>query len=107
MSDLGHHSTIYHFTNSKVVYYKWAHKVIQPWGESISMQCKQCGVLQEWLPATLEGGTYSYECRNMKCRYDGEDQALEAHSFTVQHSANCQLLHSKRQSLTAWLKFAV
>ena len=88
MSDLGCHSTIYHFANPKVVYYTWAHKVIQPWSESILMQCEQCGVLQELSPAMWEGGTYSYECHNTKCGYDGEDWALKAHSFMVQHPAN-------------------
>ncbi|KAH0827762.1 hypothetical protein J3R83DRAFT_3373 [Lanmaoa asiatica] len=65
MSELGHHSSIIHFVNGKVIQYVWAHKTIQPWGQHISMQCNQCGVLQEWTGMHMEDGSYSYEsCPN-------------------------------------------
>ncbi|KAN0088253.1 hypothetical protein V8E55_005310, partial [Tylopilus felleus] len=83
MSDLGRHSSIIHFVDGKVVQYIWAHRTIQPWGQHISMQCKQCGVLQEWVGACLGNGSYAYECKCEKCGYKGEDRSVEAHSFVV------------------------
>ncbi|KAN0082881.1 hypothetical protein V8E55_008676, partial [Tylopilus felleus] len=92
MSDLGCHSSIIHFVDGKVVQYIWAHRTIQPWGQRISMQCKQCGVLQEWVGACLGDESYAYECKYEKCGYKGEDRSVEAHSFVVSCPRNCQVL---------------
>ncbi|KAF8547885.1 hypothetical protein OG21DRAFT_1567584 [Imleria badia] len=102
MSELGHHSAIIHFIDGKVLRYVWAHKIIQPWGQSIYMQCKACGVLQEWLPVVVEGN-YVYGCQNKKCGYNGEDRKVEWHSFVVHRPHDCQVLYNKQQCPTAWL----
>ena len=67
------------------------------------MQCDQCGVLQEWSSVCLEDGSYSFECAYASCGYEGLDRVKEAFSFVVARP-NCEVLLSKRQTPTAWLK---
>ena len=106
MSELGRHCSIIHFINGKVIRYVWAHKTIWPWGKHISIQCIQCGVLQEWARVCIEDGSYSYECAYEQCGYKGEERAMEAHSFSVA-CPDCEVLHSKHQTPMAWLKLCL
>jgi hypothetical protein len=103
MSELCRHSSIIHFISDKVFRYLWAHKTYQPWGQYISMQCDQCGVLQQWTGMCLENGSYLFVCAYANCGYKGKDKANEAFSFMVPRR-NCEILQSKHQTLTAWLK---
>jgi hypothetical protein len=106
MSKLGRHSSIIHFVDGRVIQYVWAHKTVQPWGRRILIQCIQCGILQEWASVHIEDDSYSYECAYGQCGYKGEERAMEAHSFSVARP-DCEILHSKRQMPTAWLKLCL
>jgi hypothetical protein len=65
---MGKHTGVIHITGTKVEKYMWGHKMIQPWGEKLSLQCYQCGVLNPWSITCIKGdrnrpGYYSMECK--------------------------------------------
>ncbi|KAG8215296.1 hypothetical protein J3R82DRAFT_8885 [Butyriboletus roseoflavus] len=64
---LGRHTSIIHFVKH-IIKYSWAHWDYQLWGQTLPLQCPQCGILDPWasvLVKQIQG--YRLECKNQDC----------------------------------------
>jgi hypothetical protein len=104
----GKHSGVIHFTPQSVTAYKWAHKVYQPWGTKLPLQCPQCGVLNSWSSVSLQNAGYvgyGIECKNDCCGKTGSGNPKEPHSFTVRQPVNSTMLSMNKGA--GWLKIVI
>jgi hypothetical protein len=81
-SKLGRHTNVFHYAPDRLTNYVWAHKVYQPWGFRLSLQCAQCGILHPWIQTTMDEG-YGVICKNEYCGRKARGQRL---SFTIRKS---------------------
>lgn len=96
---LGKHTGVVHITRPVVEKYMWGHKVIQPWGERLPLQCPKCGVLDPWQKPVFNKSnvnsplpSYGVECKNPDCGKLAN--TVERYSFLITRPAECELLGS-------------
>jgi hypothetical protein len=100
---LGKHTNVIHLTLTSITRYLWAHKEYQPWGQRLSLQCPQCGILNPWettFSQRIPG--YSVGCKNDSCGKEYGTMRVEPHSFIVPKPTDCALL--KQYEGAGWMK---
>jgi hypothetical protein len=89
--EMGKHTGVIHIAHPIVEKYVWGHKIIQPWGERMPLQCCRCGVLDPWgVPVFKKSSerfpqpSYSMQCKNANCgRSVNGGGNRERHSFKI------------------------
>jgi len=99
---LGKHSGLFHFTPQCINRYIWAHKLYQPWGRKLPLQCPQCGVLNSWSLVGIQNGGYKIQCSNGGCGLVGGRRQMERHSIKVDCPSNATLIAVSKEA--GWLK---
>jgi hypothetical protein len=51
----------------QVLQYTWAHDKFRPWGNSLPVQCPNCGTLRSWIFAEGENQTRLFACKSPSC----------------------------------------
>ena len=82
---MGRHTGLVHITPDSATKYAWAHKDRQPWGTPSPLQCPSCGILNCWTSVYENAGddlkSYTMECMNKKCSYQGSRRVGDPFSF--------------------------
>lgn len=110
-STLGRHTGIIHFAHHTITKYLWAHRDYQPWGQTLPLQCPQCGVLDPWVSVFVKHTQgYRLECNNKDCgKVDGR-MLKEPYAFQVMCPADAIILRVGREHggcASGWMKLTI
>ncbi|KIK80061.1 hypothetical protein PAXRUDRAFT_65312, partial [Paxillus rubicundulus Ve08.2h10] len=113
---LGQHTGVYIMTpcptslaTQQVIHttkYVWSHRNHRPWGETLPLQCPQCGALKMWSPARYVSGTYIFHCRHPRCGRDAVTGAFvkKAVTYKFKKPDNVEVLSKGKTDAWAWLR---